>query len=117
MKVLVYGASENPERYAYKAADLLLKYKHEIVLVGHRDGQLFGQKIHKLKQFESVDTVTLYVGPKNQEGLLDYFKVLKPKRVIFNPGTENPTLEEELEALGIQVEEACTLVLLHTGQF
>lgn len=117
MKVLVYGASENPERYSYQAAELLLKYKHEIVLVGHRDGQVFGQSIHKQKQFEPVDTVTLYVGPKNQEGLFDYLKVLKPKRVIFNPGTENSELEEALEALGIQVEEACTLVLLHTGQF
>jgi len=117
MRVLVYGASENPERYAYKATSLLLQHEHEVVLVGHRDGFVFNRPIHKQKQFESVDTVTLYVGPKNQEGLLDYLKVLKPKRVIFNPGTENPSLQHELEKLGIQVEEACTLVMLHTGQF
>ncbi len=96
MRVLVYGASENPERYAYKATSLLLQHEHEVVLVGHRDGFVFNRPIHKQKQFESVDTVTLYVGPKNQEGLLDYLKVLKPKRVIFNPGTENPSLQHEL---------------------
>ncbi len=117
MRVLVYGASENPERYAYKATSLLLEHGHEVILVGHRDGQVFGHPIHKQKQFDPIDTVTLYVGPKNHEGLWDYLKVLNPKRVIFNPGTENQDLESELEQLGIQVEEACTLVLLHTGQF
>jgi predicted CoA-binding protein len=117
MRVLVYGASENPERYAYKATALLLQHQHEVVLVGHREGTVFNIPIHKQKQFDPIDTVTLYVGPKNHEGLLDYLKVLNPKRVIFNPGTENQDLESELEQLGIQVEEACTLVLLHTGQF
>ncbi|MEY2792193.1 MAG: hypothetical protein RJA76_185 [Bacteroidota bacterium] len=117
MKVLVYGASENPERYAFKATSLLMKYEHEVVLVGNREGFVLGLPIHKQKQFDSVDTVTLYVGPKNQDGLLDYLKILKPKRVIFNPGTENPILENALSEVGIYVEEACTLVLLHTGQF
>ncbi len=117
MKVLVYGASENPERYSYKAAALLLQHHHEIVLVGNREGNLFGHPIHKETVFPVVDTVTLYVGPKNQAELLDYLKQLKPRRVIFNPGTENPILEKSLEELGILVEEACTLVLLHTGQF
>lgn len=117
MKVLVYGASENPARYSYKAAELLLQHHHEIVLVGNREGNLFGLPIHKQKVVEPVDTVTLYVGPQNQTELLDYLQQLKPKRVIFNPGTENPILEKSLEELGIQVEEACTLVLLHTGQF
>lgn len=117
MKVLVYGASANPERYSYKATALLMEHAHVVVLVGHKDAQIFGQTIHTQKQFEKVDTITLYVGPKNQEGLLDYLKVLKPRRVIFNPGTENPALERELEQLGMLVEEACTLVLLHTGQF
>ena len=66
---------------------------------------------------KDIDTVTLYVGPANQEGLFAYLKALSPRRVIFNPGTENPDLERELETAGIQTEEACTLVLLHTGQF
>lgn len=117
MKVLVYGASENPERYAYKAAQLLKEYHHELVLIGNREGSLFGNPIYKEKIFDEVDTVTLYVGPKNQTELSAYLKELKPRRVIFNPGTENPTLEKELEQEGILVEEACTLVLLHTGQF
>jgi predicted CoA-binding protein len=118
MKVLVYGASTNPQRYSYIATNLLLEKGHEAVLVGHKTGQIKGIEIQHENIIEKdIDTVTLYVGPQNQMDLLEYFKSLKPKRVIFNPGTENDALEKDLANLGIKVEEACTLVLLHTGQF
>jgi predicted CoA-binding protein len=118
MKVMVYGASTNPERYAYKATELLLAHKHEVVLVGHKTGEISGIPIwHGHPQLDDVHTMTLYVGPQNQGELLDYARRIKPTRIIFNPGTENPSLYGELEKVGIKVEEACTLVLLHTGQF
>ncbi len=118
MKVLVYGASTNPSRYAYIATELLLQHGHEVTLVGIKKWEVLGLTIQQDQpDLKDIDTVTLYVGPANQEGLFDYLKVLGPRRVIFNPGTENPALERELEKLEIQTEEACTLVLLHTGQF
>ena len=118
MKVLVYGASTNPSRYAYIATELLLQHGHEVSLVGIKAGEVLGLTI-QLDQplLQDIDTVTLYVGPANQDGLYDYLMSLAPRRVIFNPGTESPELERELEKAGILTEEACTLVLLHTGQF
>ena len=118
MKVLVYGASTNPSRYAYIATELLLQHGHEVTLVGIKKGEVLGLTIQQDQPvLNDIDTVTLYVGPANQEGLFDYLKALAPRRVIFNPGTENLELESALEKVGIQTEEACTLVLLHTGQF
>jgi predicted CoA-binding protein len=118
MKVLVYGASTNPSRYAYIATELLLQHKHDVSLVGIKEGEVLGLSIQQDQPLlQDIDTVTLYVGPSNQDGLFEYLQTLAPKRVIFNPGTENPNLERELEKAGIQTEEACTLVLLHTGQF
>jgi hypothetical protein len=118
MKVLVYGASTNPSRYAYIATELLLQHRHEVSLVGIKKGEVLGLTIQQEQPIvEDIDTVTLYVGPANQEGLFDYLKALAPRRVIFNPGTENPELERALEIAGIQTEEACTLGLLHPGQF
>jgi hypothetical protein len=97
---------------------LLLQHRHEVSLVGIKAGEVLGLTI-QLDQplLQDIDTVTLYVGPANQDGLYDYLKSLAPRRVIFNPGTESPELERELEKAGILTEEACTLVLLHTGQF
>ncbi|MCL9967689.1 CoA-binding protein [Aquirufa antheringensis] len=118
MKVLVYGASTNPSRYAYIATELLLQHGHEVSLVGIKKGEVLGLIIQQDQPLlQDIDTVTLYVGPANQEGLLAYLSAISPRRVIFNPGTENPELERGLEKMGIQTEEACTLVLLHTGQF
>ena len=118
MKVLVYGASTNPSRYAYIATELLLLHGHDVYLVGIKKGEVLGLPIQQEQPvLPEIDTVTLYVGPSNQVGLMDYLTALSPRRVIFNPGTENPELEKALEAKGIVVEEACTLVLLHTGQF
>ncbi|MBP1675989.1 MAG: CoA-binding protein [Bacteroidetes bacterium] len=117
-KTLIIGASNNPERYAYKAAERLLSYGHEIELLGLRNDEIFGKVIDtERKQYTGVDTVTLYVGPQRQPDYYDYVLSLKPRRVIFNPGTENNEFETLLRQNGIEAEEACTLVLLGTGQF
>lgn len=118
MKTLIMGASTNPERYAYKAANSLLNHGHEIELVGQKEGEIQENKIHTdYPDFEEIDTVTMYVGPKNQPSLYDYILKQKPRRIIFNPGAENPEFEKIAQANGIEIEEACTLVLLATGQF
>jgi len=96
----------------------LLNYGHEIELLGLRPDVIFGRTIDTDKKaYEGIDTVTLYVGPKNQPDYYNYVVSLKPVRVIFNPGTENPEFEQLLEKNGIQVEVACTLVLLGIGQY
>jgi predicted CoA-binding protein len=118
MRVLIYGASENPERYAYQALVFLLKKGHEVFLKGNRPGKVLDLTIHTTSDdFDHIHTLSLYVGPQNQSNLLEYLAILKPKRIIFNPGTENPNLYTEIEKLNIIVEEACTLVLLQTKQF
>ena len=118
MKTLIMGASTNTERYAYKAANSLLNHGHEIELVGQKEGEIEGNKIKTdFPDFEGIDTVTMYVGPKNQPSLYDYILRQKPRRIVFNPGAENPEFEAMAEANGIETEEACTLVLLATGQF
>lgn len=117
-KTLVIGASSNPERYAYKAAAKLIDYGHEIELLGLRPDVVFGKTIDtERKQYADIHTVTMYVGPQNQPGYYDYIIGLHPKRVIFNPGTENPEFERRLQQSGIDFEEACTLVLLGIGQY
>ncbi len=116
-KTVVIGASPNPSRYAYVATNRLKSAGHEVVPVGLRDGEIGGISILKdFPKIDDVDTVTLYVGPKNQEYWKEYIFSLSPKRVIFNPGTESD-FEQELEAKGIETEEACTLVLLSTGEY
>jgi uncharacterized protein len=118
MKTLIMGASTNPERYAFKAAKSLLAHGHEIELIGQREGDILGNKIHtKYPDFEDIDTVTMYVGPKNQPDLYDYILNHKPRRIIFNPGSENLEFEKLASSKGIEIEEACTLVLLATGQY
>ncbi|MCC6837634.1 MAG: CoA-binding protein [Bacteroidia bacterium] len=117
-KTVIIGASDNPERYAYKATLALQKHGHEAIPVGLRPGQINGTEITKEKTlFNDVDTVTLYVGPQNQESWKEYVINLKPKRVIFNPGTENPKFEAELQKKGIETIEACTLVMLSIGNY
>ncbi|MEI6555089.1 MAG: CoA-binding protein [Paludibacter sp.] len=117
-KTLIIGASNNPERYAYKAAERLLAHGFEIELIGKRPEVIFGKTIDTEKvDFEDIDTVTLYISDKFQPEYYDYIVSLNPRRVIFNPGTENPELEEILIQNDIHVEEACTLVLLGTGQY
>ena len=117
-KTVVIGASEKPERYANKVAKRLLQQGHEIELIGLRTGKIQDNPIQTGQpDLKNIDTVTLYVSPKNQTGLYDYIKKLKPRRVIFNPGTENALFEEELQQQGIEPIEACTLVMLATGQY
>lgn len=117
-KTLVLGASNNPDRYSNIAINRLTAYNHPVVAVGLREGNVAGVDIQKGKvPFEGVDTITLYLNPKNQETYYDYILSLKPKRVLFNPGTENPELQAKLDDAGIAYEEACTLVLLSTNQY
>lgn len=117
-KTVVIGASDNPERYAYKATIALQRRNHEVIPVGIQDGEINGIKIIKEKiDIDNVDTITLYVGPKNQPSWFEYIIGLKPKRVIFNPGTENPEFEELLQQNNIETIEACTLVMLSIGNY
>ncbi len=115
---LVLGASENPERYSNKAANRLLEKGYKIKLLGLKAGKI-GTEIIKtgFPIFSNINTVTLYVGPQNQSNFYEYIVGLKPKRVIFNPGTENPEFYELLKKENILAEEACTLVLLSLNQF
>ena len=117
-KTLIIGASNNPERYAYKAAERLMAHGFEIELIGKRPELIFDRTIDtEKKEIEDIDTVTLYISDKFQPEYYDYIISLNPNRVIFNPGTENPEFEELLIQNDIHVEEACTLVLLGTGQY
>lgn len=117
-KTVILGASTNPERYAFKAANMLVKHGHEIVPVGLKTGEVAGKTIATGQPMEEdVDTVTLYLGPSHQHGIYNYVFKLNPKRVIFNPGTENDEFMDLLEEKGIELVEACTLVLLSTNQY
>ena len=119
-KTVVIGASTNPSRYAYIAANMLTDYKHEIVPVGIKKGEVAGVPIQDLRQhpqIEGVDTVTLYLGPQNQPEWYDYILGLNPKRIIFNPGTENLELEKKAKAKGIEPVYGCTLVMLRSGVY
>ena len=117
-KTLVIGASENPDRYSNKAIRALLSHNHPVVALGIKKGSVEGIDFHTEKeQFEDIDTVTLYIGPQKQPAYYDYIIGLKPRRVIFNPGTENPELIAQLKDTGIVSDMSCTLILLATGQY
>jgi predicted CoA-binding protein len=119
-KTVIIGATTNSTRYAYLAASMLTEYKHEIVPIGIKQGSLFGvaiQNIFKKPAVDKVDTVSLYIGPQHQPEHYEYILSLKPRRVIFNPGTENPEFEKMIEATGAEALEACTLVLLRSHQY
>lgn len=118
MKTVVIGASENPERYSNRAVKSLKRHGQEVVAVGIRSGSIEGTEILSGKPaISDVDTVSLYVGPANQPEWYDYILSLKPRRIIFNPGTENPAFEKTLRENGVEVQEACTLVMLSIGNF
>jgi predicted CoA-binding protein len=117
-KTLIIGASSNPERYSYLAAERLLAHGFEIELIGKRPDVVFGQTIDiEKKDFEDIDTVTMYISEKFQTEFYEYIISLNPRRVIFNPGTENVEFEKLLIGNDIKVEEACTLMLLRSGQY
>lgn len=119
MKTLVLGATPNPSRYAYRAAHRLVGNGHDIVNVGIKTGEVAGAPIlNGTPTVDNVDTVTLYVGPHNQTGYYDWLvDEVRPRRIIFNPGTENPELARRARAAGIETEVACTLVMLASGQY
>lgn len=117
-KTLVLGASSNPSRYSYLAVQRLRAHNHPVIAIGRRVGQIAGVEISKEHlQQENVDTVTLYLNPQNQVEYYDYILQLHPKRIIFNPGTENDELIEKAKEHNIQPVIACTLVMLSTGQY
>ncbi|MEZ4803791.1 MAG: CoA-binding protein [Gelidibacter sp.] len=117
-KTLVFGASTNPGRYSYLAINRLVEHGHEVVAFGLRKGKVFGVEIDtELVAYTHIDTVTLYLNPKNQENYYEYLISLHPKRIIFNPGTENPELYSLLKEQDIEFEQACTLVLLSINQY
>jgi len=117
-KTLVLGASLNPGRYSNLAINRLVRYGHTVEAVGLKKGEVAGVEISTEKEnFEDIDTVTLYLNPKRQVEYYDYIISLKPQRVIFNPGTENPEFYELLRKNNIEIDVACTLVLLGTNQY
>lgn len=118
MKTLVIGASTNAERYSNKAILSLLNHNYEVVALGNKYGKVLDVVIEtELKQFANIDTITLYLNTSRQRDYYDYIIGLHPKRVIFNPGTENLELYKLLDKNNITYEVACTLVLLATQQF
>lgn len=119
-KTVIIGATTNPSRYAYFAADRLTNAGHEIVPIGIKKGEVFGEEILDIKEspkVEDVDTITLYLGARHQPEYYDYMLSLNPKRIIFNPGTENPELVKLAKEKGIETEYACTLVMLGSGVY
>ena len=117
-KTLVLGATPDSSRYAFLASNRLVNHGHEIVNVGIKKGEVAGVAIETAGDLHSdIDTVTLYVGTRNQPPLYDYILNTNPRRIIFNPGTENEELEALAQAKGIETVEGCTLVMLATGQF
>lgn len=117
-KTLVIGASEDPARYSNRAIKQLRKHGHSVVAIGKTNGMVEDVKFGMQQApFEGIDTVTLYINPSRQPEYYGYILSLKPKRIIFNPGAENHALKQIAEQRGIQTMEACTLVLLSTGQY
>ncbi len=117
-KTLVLGASLKPSRYSNLAINRLVDNNHPVEAVGLRKGEVAGIEITTEKEnFENIDTVTLYLNAKRQEEYYDYIISLKPNRVIFNPGTENPEFYKLLKENNIESEVACTLVLLASNQY
>ena len=117
-KTLVLGASDNPSRYSFLAIKKLRRYGHPVEAIGKKTGQVDDVIITKEHpELENIDTVTLYLNPRHQQQYYDYILSLKPKRIIFNPGAENPELSSLAIKNGIQPIEACTLVMLSTNQY
>jgi predicted CoA-binding protein len=115
---MVLGASPNPERYSYMASVMLLEKGHAVYPYGIKKGMI--QSLSILQDWPSpgsIASLTLYLGPAAQAEYYDQIIALKPARIIFNPGTENPVLVELAHAANITTIEACTLVMLTTGQY
>jgi predicted CoA-binding protein len=118
MKTLVLGASTNPSKYSYLAISRLIASGYKVKAIGTKEGIVEGVKITTDKEiFTDIDTVTLYVSVKNQADFYNYIIDLKPRRVLFNPGTENSFFEQLLAKNNIAFERSCTLVLLSLGVY
>lgn len=117
-KTLVLGASTKPARYSFMAIEKLVEKGHSVLAIGQNAGEVAGVKIQtKAIPLKNIDTVTLYLNPARQRDYYNYIVEAKPKRVVFNPGTENPEFYQLLKLNNIKVEVACTLVLLSTNQY
>lgn len=117
-KTIVLGASDNPERYSFLAVQRLTKYHHPVIAIGKKAGMIGAVPIIANHPAENeVDTISLYLNSTLQKEYYPYILSLHPKRIIFNPGTENDELADLAKQNGIQVIEACTLVMLNTGQY
>ena len=117
-KTLVIGASESQWRYSFLAVNRLQSHQHTVVAIVKKKGVVGDVVIEtEKKNWNDIDTVTLYINPLHQKDYYDYIFSLKPRRIIFNPGAENPELAKMAAQQGIEPLEACTLVMLATGQF
>ncbi|WP_299225015.1 CoA-binding protein [uncultured Psychroserpens sp.] len=117
-KTLVIGASLKPNRYSNIAIKRLVDHNQQVAAFGLKEGEVSGVTIDtNLMPYKDIDTVTLYLNAERQKPFYDYILSLKPRRVIFNPGTENPEFQNVLKQEGVYFEEACTLVLLATNQY
>jgi predicted CoA-binding protein len=117
-RTLVLGASDNPSRYSYLAINRLRNNGHEVVAIGRKVATVAGVNIEtEKKPIENIDTVTMYLSPAHQQEYYNYILSLHPKRIIFNPGAENDELYDLAKQNNIQPIEACTLVMLSTGQY
>jgi uncharacterized protein len=117
-KTLVIGASTKPQRFSYLAIKSLVKYNVEVVAIGLKEGEVEGIKINTTKpHFSDIHTISLYLNPDRQSDYLDYFLSLNPKRIIFNPGTENGDLIKLARGKNIELVFDCTLVMLSNGTF
>lgn len=117
-KTLVLGANAKPDKYSHLAITMLVDKGHSVLAIGQNTGEVAGIKIYtKAIPLKNIDTITLYLNPARQRDYYNYIVEAKPKRVIFNPGTENPEFYQLLQLNNIKVEVACTLVLLTTNQY
>ena len=117
-KTLVLGASTNPDRYSFKAINNLRMQGYDVVAIGKKPGRVNDVDIEVAAgPIQDLDTVTLYLNPGNQKPYYDYIMEQKPKRIIFNPGAENHELAKKAKEIGIHTMNACTLVMLSTGQY
>ncbi len=119
-KTIIIGATPDASRYAYRAAHMLTTHGHPIVPLSIKRGTVAGETIQDLRgkpAIDGVDTITLYIGPQNQPEWQEYILSLQPKRIIFNPGTENPAFIQAAREQGIEPVTGCTLVMLQVGTY
>lgn len=118
MKTLVLGASTNPTRFSYKAVKSLLRHNTEVVAVGRRAGEIEGIEIHNTpRPFNDIHTILIYLNTENQKAYYKYMLGLNPKRIIFNPGAENPEFAAMAEKSKIEVVNDCSVVMINTDKY